>query len=175
MVILETERLLLRKYTMADFPALYAILSDPVTMQHYPKPYDEAGTRRWIEWNLENYRLYGFGLWAMVRKDTGEMIGDCGLTMQKIDGQNLPEIGYHVRKDCWRQGYGSEAAKAVRDWTFLNNPYACVYSYMKDTNLPSQKTASAMGMRKIKEYPDSKDGILCVYAITRREWQKLHQ
>ena len=67
-------------------------------MQHYPAPFDEARTRRWIEWNLENYARYGFGLWAVVLKETGEFIGDCGITIQNIDGEKLPEIGYHIRE-----------------------------------------------------------------------------
>ena len=54
--ILETQRLILREYTEADFDALYAILSDPETMQHYPKPYDQRGTVRWLEWSLDNYQ-----------------------------------------------------------------------------------------------------------------------
>ena len=72
---IETERLLLREYTMEDFPALYEILSDPETMQHYPAPFDEERTRDWIAWNLDNYEKYGFGLWAVVLKKTGEFIG----------------------------------------------------------------------------------------------------
>ena len=52
-MILETERLILREYTMEDFQDLYGILSDPVTMRHYPKPYDEAGTVRWLNWSLD--------------------------------------------------------------------------------------------------------------------------
>ena len=67
-------------------------------MTHYPAPFDEARTRRWIDWNLENYMQYGFGLWAVVLKETGEFIGDCGLTLQNIDGEMLPEIGYHIHK-----------------------------------------------------------------------------
>lgn len=81
-MIIETRRLILREYTMEDFDALYEILSDPETMQHYPAPYAPEKTRHWIEWNLENYRKFGFGLWAVVRKETGEFIGDCGLTLQ---------------------------------------------------------------------------------------------
>ena len=95
--MIETERLLLRRYTMDDFEALYGLLSDPETMQHYPAPYDEAGTKRWITWNLDNYEKYGFGLWAVVLKETGAFIGDCGVTIQKIDGELLPEIGYHIQ------------------------------------------------------------------------------
>lgn len=171
--MIETERLLLREYTREDFDALYPILSDPVTMQHYPRPYDEAGVRRWIEWNLTNYREYSFGLWAVILKETGEFIGDCGLTLQNIDGERLPEIGYHIHRNHWRKGYGSEAARAVRDWAFTHTAYDRLYSYMKYTNIPSQATAASAGLRKIKEYPDDEDGILHVYAVTRAEWTEL--
>lgn len=98
-VILKTERLVLREFVPEDFEALYAILSDAETMRHYPKPFDEAKVRGWIEWNLENYRKYGFGLWAMELKETGEFLGDCGITMQTIDGEQLPEIGYPCEED----------------------------------------------------------------------------
>ena len=172
-MIIETERLILREYTQDDFKELYEILSDPVTMQHYPKPYDEAGTKCWLDWSLNNYATYGFGLWAVVLKETGTFIGDCGLTMQPIDGQQLPEIGYHIHKDHWRRGYAKEAAKAVRDWAFENRNFDTLYSYMHHTNVASYSTAQAVGMQRIKEYTDEKDGILYVYAITRSQWEAL--
>ncbi len=171
--MIETERLLLREYTMEDFDALYEILSDPETMQHYPAPYTPEKTANWITWNLENYRNYGFGLWAVVLKETGEFIGDCGLSLQNIDGQQLPEIGYHIHKKYWRRGFGSEAARAVRDWAFENTDYDTLYSYMKYTNIGSYSTALANGMRKVKEYPDPKNTISYACAITREEWQAL--
>ena len=173
-MVLETDRLILREYTMDDFHALLEILSDPETMQHYPRPYDEAGTERWLRWSLKNYEDYGFGLWAIEVKETGTFIGDCGITMQNIDGEQLPEIGYHLHKSHWRKGFGSEAARAVRDWAFTHTAYDCLYSYMKHTNTGSYSTAAAAGMKKVKEYPDPEDGILYVYAITREEWSKLH-
>ena len=172
-MIIETERLILREYTQDDFKELYEILSDPVTMQHYPKPYDEAGTKRWLDWSLNNYATYGFGLWAVILKETGTFIGDCGLTMQPIDGQQLPEIGYHIHKAHWRRGYAKEAAKAVRDWAFENRNFDTLYSYMHHTNVASYSTAQAVGMQRIKEYTDEKDGILYVYAITRSQWEAL--
>ena len=134
-MIIETERLKLREYTFDDFDSLYEILSDEETMRHYPEPFDEEKVRGWLQWNIDNYAEYGFGLWAVVLKETGEMIGDCGITIQNIDGELLPEIGYHIHKKYWRQGYGSEAAKAVRDWAFENTNYDCLYSYMKYTNI----------------------------------------
>lgn len=45
---------------------------------------------------MERYRVFGFGLWAVCLKITGEMIGDCGLTIQNINGTIFPEIGYHI-------------------------------------------------------------------------------
>ena len=172
-MIIETERLKLREYTFDDFDSLYEILSDEETMEHYPKPFDEEKVIWWIQWNIENYAKFGFGLWAVVLKQTGEMIGDCGLTIQNIDGELLPEIGYHIHKKYWRRGLGSEAARAVRDWAFENTKYDCLYSYMKYTNIGSYSTAIANGMKKVKEYPDEKNIISYAYAITRKEWETL--
>ena len=172
-MLIETERLVLREYTPDDFNALFEIVSDPETMAHYPAPFDEERTRRWIEWNLENYAQYGFGLWAVVLKETGAFIGDCGLTLQNIDGEILPEIGYHIHKKYWRRGFAKEAARAVRDWAFTNTKYYVLYSYMKYTNEGSWRTAMANGMKKVKEYPDPKNTISYAFAITREEWEKL--
>ena len=173
--MIETERLLLRPYTLSDFDSLYEIMSDPETMQHYPAPFDEEKTRNWITWNLDNYEKYGFGLWAVILKETGEFIGDCGITLQNIDGEILPEIGYHIHKKYWRRGFAKEAARAVRDWGFRNTQYDIFYSYMKYTNIGSWSTALANGMKKVKEYPDPKNTISYAYAITREEWEKLLQ
>ena len=93
---IETPRLFLRVMTEADRDALAAILTDAETMKYYPKPYDDAGVRRWLDWTFDNYRKHGFGLWAVTLKDTGVLIGDCGVTMQPIIGQWLPEIGYLI-------------------------------------------------------------------------------
>lgn len=170
---LETERLILREYTLSDFKALYEIFSDPETMQHYPEPFDVDRVYGWISWNTTNYKKYGFGLWAVCLKETGELIGDCGITLQKINGNEVPEIGYHINKAYWRKGYAKEAAKKCRDWLFENTEYDAVYSYMKYTNVASAATAMANGMRKVEEYPDPKNEVTYVYAITRDEWKTL--
>jgi RimJ/RimL family protein N-acetyltransferase len=171
--VIETKRLRLREYTEDDFAWLYAILSDEETMRYYPRPYDERGTARWIGWCLDCYRRYGFGLWAIECKESGEMIGDCGISMQNIDGEQLPEIGYHIRKEYWRKGYGKEAAAAVRDWAFTHTKYDRMYSYMKYTNLASSATAQAIGMTKVKEYADNVNGISFVYAMTKDQWNEM--
>lgn len=173
MIVMETERLWLREYTAEDYANVAAMVTDPVTMQHYPKPYDAAGSRRWVDWSLQNYREHGYGWWALIRKDTGEYIGDCGLTLQPIDGENLPEIGYHLRKEFWRQGYGSEAARAVRDWAFANTAFDRVYSYMTAGNIGSWSVAEKIGMKRIGAYTDEHYGEMFVYALTKDEWAAL--
>ncbi len=172
-MIIETNRLFLREYKFDDYDALYEIVSDAETMQHYPAPFDEEKTRGWIKWNLENYEKYGFGLWAVVLKETGEFIGDCGITIQNIDGELLPEIGYHIHKKYWRRGFAKEAARAVRDWVFTNTDYNEIYSYMKYTNVASYSTAIAMGMRKVKDYLDPKNYVSYAYSIKRSDWENI--
>ena len=163
--ILETDRLFLREMNMDDFDALYQVLADSEIMQHYPYTFDEKRVRDWIERNMNRYLKDGFGLWAVCLKDTGEMIGDCGLTLQNIEGEMLPEIGYHIRRDKQHKGYAKEAAKGVLDWAKENTDYPALYSYCKYTNLPSIKTAEAIGMEFDREYPDEANGITHVSVI----------
>ena len=112
--------------TAEDFDALYAALADSDIMRHYPYTFDEARVRGWISKNIERYDVFGFGLWAVCLKATGEMIGNCGLTMQCIDGTIVPEIGYHIAKAHQYRGFAREAAIAVRDWTFTHTPFGAV-------------------------------------------------
>ena len=174
-MLIETERLLLREMTEDDFSALYKVLADSNIMKHYPYTFDEIRVRNWIQRNIERYRIFGFGLWAVCLKATGEMIGDCGLTMQLIGGEIKPEIGYHIRADKQRNGYAKEAAIAVRDWTFNNTPFNVVYSYMKSTNEPSVKTAISYGCKQVDEYQDDENEITKVFAISRDQWSDLKE
>jgi len=167
---IETERLFLREMKENDFDALYEVLADADIMQHYPYTFDESRVRNWIQRNIERYRIFGFGLWAVCLKETGKMIGDCGLTMQLIGGEIKPEIGYHIRSDKQRNGYAKEAAIAVRDWTFNNTPFQIIYSYMKYTNEPSVKTAISYGCKQVGEYKDDENEITKVFAISREQW-----
>lgn len=171
--IIETERLILREYTTEDFEDLYEILSDEENMSHYPNAYDENGVKRWLNWSFDNYQKYGFGLWAIELKETGHFIGDCGITIQNIDGEKLPEIGYHINKKHWRKGYAKEAATAVRDWCFNNTEFNAVYSYMTHTNVPSYLTAASVGMNRVKEYTDENYVRHFVYELTRKEWESI--
>lgn len=149
---------------------VYDVLADSDIMEHYPYTFDKDRVRNWITRNIERYQIFGFGLWAVVLKETGEMIGDCGITMQNIHGSIKPEIGYHINKKHQRQGYAKEAARKCRDWAFESTPFGSLYSYMKKTNIASSATAIANGMCKVDEYFDDESAAIVVYAITRGEW-----
>ena len=167
MVKIETERLFLREMLEDDFEALRRVLGDADIMRHYPYEFDDERIRSWVARNRERYSIFGFGLWAVCRKDTGEMIGDCGLTMQIIDGQIRPEIGYHIRADHQRQGFAAEAARAVRDWTWKNTPFRAVYSYMKAENIPSIRTAMAYGCEYAGEFRDEEGELTKAFVLRR--------
>lgn len=171
--ILETDRLVLRPMSDSDYKSLQEVLSDPETMKYYAAPYDEAGVQKWIDWCKASQAKRGFSLWSVILKETGQMIGDCGVSIQIIDDEMRPEIGYHLNKKYHHQGIGKEMTQAVRDYFFTYFNENEVYSYMDKDNLPSYKTAEANGMTYLHNYI-TKDGEECrVYRITRSEWENI--
>ena len=171
-IILETKDLLLRELTQEDLQPWHAILSDAETMQYYPHPLDEAETQAWIDRNIKRYETDGFGLWAMLLKETGAFIGDCGLTLQNIhgDGRLFPEVGFHLDKLYWHRGYATQAARAVLTYAFAHTDFPEVFCYQKWTNAPSRRMAERLGMTLREEYPDEKNTQTSVYSVTREEF-----
>ena len=165
MAIIETERLCLRELCLNDLEALHAVLSDPVAMQHYPKPYDREMTKGWIEWNLRNYAQYAFGLWAVVQKKDGLFLGDCGLTIQQVDDKPELEIGYHILRSNWGRGFATESAVACRDYAFDQLGKNRVISWMTPDNLASRRVAEKVGMRLEKETQNRIGTISVVYSM----------
>ena len=146
MVILETPRLRLRELVDEDVDALSRVLSDGETMRYYPTPYDRAGVEQWIARNRRRYANDGHGLWAMVLRESGELVGDCGLTRQEVEGEILLEIGYHLRRNLWGQGLAPEAARACRDYGFARLQANRLISLIRPENLPSRRVAEKNGM-----------------------------
>lgn len=166
MLILETERLLLREFVPDDADALAVVLSDPETMRYYPAVLDRDGVAAWIERNRRRYTDAGHGLWAMVLKSSGEVIGDCGLTRQTVEEVDEIEIGYHVRRDLWGRGYAPEAARACRDYGFERLGAERLISLIRPENVPSRRVAEKIGLTLWKEVVWR--GLLhCVYIIHR--------
>lgn len=170
---IETDRLILREMNKGDLDALYAaMLADPIIVRRYPHLFNKEKVRELIMRNIERYRIFGFGLWAVCLKDSGEMIGECGLTMELIDGDIRPEIEYHIRRDMQRKGYATEAASAVRDWVFENTTFHEIYS-AKYQSITSFKTALSWGCHYIGEFDDGSVGTKKVYVITKSDWLKM--
>ena len=144
--VLETARLRLREFTMNDADAMEVVLGDPVAMQYYPAAFDRKAVESWIGKNIERYRRDGHSLWAMLLKDTGELIGDCGCAVQEVEGRNEIEIGYHVRRDLWCKGYATEAARACMDYAFAKLGAERVISMIRPENVPSKRVAEKNGL-----------------------------
>jgi [ribosomal protein S5]-alanine N-acetyltransferase len=169
---LETSRLILREFVLEDADALARVICDQETMRFYPALFDRSDADEWIARNRRRYKELGHGLWAIDLKSSGEMIGDCGITVQEVDGEDLLEIGYHLRRDLWGQGLATEAARACRDYGFtrLNAPF--LISLIRPENVPSARVAERNGMSIWKETTHANLRHQ-VYRITHAQWQRL--
>lgn len=147
-VILETKRLLLREMNESDFDALCKILCDEETMYAYEGAFSDQEVGEWLDRQLSRYREFGFGLWAVVLKETGMMIGQCGLTMQPWKNDEVLEIGYLFQRNFWHNGFATEAAIACKKYAFEVLKADEVCSIIRDTNIPSQRVAERNGMTK---------------------------
>ncbi|HYP22566.1 MAG TPA: GNAT family N-acetyltransferase [Actinomycetota bacterium] len=148
---LETERLILRPFALDDLDELAPILGDAETMQYYPAPFTRERSRQWIVWNLANYRDHGHGLWVLESRETGELLGDCGLIPQTIDGRKEVEVGWHVKKTHWSRGLATEAGAACRDHAFGELGLTRLISLIRPENVPSRRVAEKLGMTIEKE------------------------
>ena len=144
--ILQTQRLTLREMTLDDLPHISKILQDAETMTAYEGPFSDEETYTWVKRQLERYRKEGIGLWAVILNDTGELIGQCGISLQNVEGEKIPEIGYLFNRQYWHKGYAIEAAKACLDYGFNTLSLPELFTIVRDTNIPSMNVAIRNGM-----------------------------
>ena len=144
--ILSTARLSLRELTDADLDDMADLLGDERVMAHYPRPKSRSEAQRWIDWNRRLYQEHGFGLWVVTLSETGVFLGDCGLTLQRVDGIDEVEIGYHIRAEYQGHGYATEAATACRDLARDRFGLDRLIAIINPANLPSQAVAENIGL-----------------------------
>ncbi len=152
MTVIETARLFLRPQTEDDLEPLCTILSDKETMRYYPRPYGRDEVQSWIRRSMRSYEENNYGLWAVILKESNRYIGQCGISLQDIDGERVPEIGYHLNKAYWNNGLATEAAAACLRYGFDVLHLECLYIHTSVRNVSSRRVAEKLGMRKIKEY-----------------------
>ena len=165
--IVENNRFYLREITEDDYQAMSDIFQDAENMKFFGAPYDDKKMRRLMDWTFNNYKKYGYGFWAIIDKSSGLLVGDCGLTMQKIDDEWLPEIGYHLNKKYHGLGYASEAAQLVKEYIFRNYAFDELYSYTFEKHFASMKVMERNGMTFKKMFSEDGDNYV-VYSVKRK-------
>ena len=94
-----------------DFRALYEIFADPKVMASFGgELFTREQMQGWLNRNLAHQAEYGYGLFSVIRKSDGLLIGDCGLEQMNVAGQSAAELGYDFRSDAWCQGFATEAS-----------------------------------------------------------------
>jgi RimJ/RimL family protein N-acetyltransferase len=161
-IILETERLLLRRFVPADLDPLYALYRDPEVRRYFPEgTLSYAETREELEWFLHGHPDHPqLGLWATLLKPANHFIGRCGLLPWTIDGRAEVEVAYMIAKEYWGQGLGTEAAQAVLDYGFERLGLARLICLIDAGNRASIRVATKIGMTFEKEGRDEKGPFL---------------
>lgn len=166
-VVLETERLLLRRLLPEDLDALYALYRDPEIRQYFPEgtlSYED--TKEELEWFLNGHpRHPELGLWATIHKPTQQFIGRCGLLPWTIDGEYQVEVAYLIDKAFWRQGLATEAAQGIVEYAFQVLQLPRLVCFMFPENVASQGVAQKIGMTLQGEIVDE-FGLSLVYAMS---------
>jgi ribosomal-protein-alanine N-acetyltransferase len=145
---LETERLRLRWFTYDDLPVMYLLSTDPDVIKYADNPAKDMDEvrQRMDEGQLYDYKKYGYGRFAVELKETGKVIGFCGIKyLQEID---LPEIGYRYLKEYWGKGIGTEAARVCVDFARTDLNIEKLIALIMPENIASIKLSEKLGMEQ---------------------------
>jgi RimJ/RimL family protein N-acetyltransferase len=167
-IILETKRLLLRRFVINDLDDLFTFYSNPEVIQYIPdapRTYEE--TKKELEWFMNGHPKFPeLGLWATIYKETDQFIGRCGLLPWTIDGQNEVEVAFAFVKEHWGQGMGTEVAQSLLQYGFEHLHLYRLICLIDNDNQASIKVATKIGMTFEKEGEDEM-GPFQVYAINK--------
>jgi len=170
---LESGRLITRFITLDDVPAWSEFFKDKEAIEYFPVmdlPDDEARARHWIERQLMRYANHKYGLQVLIEKKTNRFVGLCGLITQDLDGKEELEVGYHVFRKYWGQGFAPEAAKLFFDYAFNNNLSATVISIIHKDNIRSQRVAEKNGLKRDSETTWNNLEVF-IYRVRKEDWK----
>lgn len=166
---IETARTVLRMFERDDLDDLASIYSDPDVMRYLSgHPLSREETSGWLDYFLKGWEQYGFGWWAVTSKDSGEIIGHCGLQFIHITPE--VEVTYGLAKRYWRQGIASEIGRACLRYGFEELSLDRIYALADPGNIGSHGVMQRIGMTydKTEYYKDDLyEGDLIYYVISR--------
>jgi len=149
-----TERLTTRFLVPEDIQPWTSFFEDKDAIQYFPWVGNDSNAERskqWIERQLARYKENRYGLQALITKDTNEFVGQCGLITQEVDGKQELEVGYHIFKKYWGNGYAPEAAKAFFEYGFKHKQAPSIISLIDIRNTKSQRVAEKNGLTREKQ------------------------
>lgn len=167
MKIGETERLIIREFKMEDLDDLQTILGDPKVMEFSLKgAYSREETEKFLKGCLKRYDENGFGLYAVVHKEDGCLIGYCGFYIQQVDGETEYENGYRLAPPYWGKGLATEAAAFTLNYGLEELGFKKIISIIEPANIGSIKVAEKCGQKLMKETKLGEVPVL-IYGIER--------
>jgi RimJ/RimL family protein N-acetyltransferase len=171
---IETSRLISRKVTEADIEIWKTFFDDKTACAFFPTNgvFDPlARATDWITKQLDRYQSGRFGLHAIIDKNSGAFLGQCGLLLQDINQQKEVEVGYSFFPRYWGQGYATEAAGAFRDFAFENEITDDITSIIHIDNVKSQQVALRNGLTRGEQvFWLGMD--VYIYRMNRHVWQQ---
>ena len=150
--VVETERLVLRAWTEADFEAYAAANADPDVQRFLGGPQDRETSWRSLAAHIGHWQLRGYGQWALERRADGRLIGRAGLWHP--EGWFGVEVGWKLDRDAWGHGYATEAAVASLDWAWRNVKVDRILSVIHPENGASIRVAERLGMHHLRDDVD---------------------
>lgn len=143
-----TERLELRAFEPTDLDALHAVYGDPQVTRFMPAYPTLEHTRRALEIHMREARAGNPAFWALIERESGELIGDAGLGLIEGIGPEF-ELGYTLGTRWWRRGYATEAARAVRDHALGPLALPEVLALVRPANAASINVLEKIGMARV--------------------------
>ncbi|MGB3651083.1 MAG: M50 family metallopeptidase [Rivularia sp. (in: cyanobacteria)] len=151
-IITQTERLIIREFQILDIEALAQILVKPEVMQFSATGVlSTKQTAVRIQSFLDSYQKNNYGKWAVIHRESGRLIGYCGIAVEEIEGKLENELGYRIDSEFWGQGLATEAAKACLEYAFTKFNFDYVLGIVEPENQASIKVLEKIGMKFMKE------------------------
>ena len=142
--MLETERLILRKFDEGDIDAVYAMRSDSEVMRFIRESQNRQETINWLKLVSSHWEDEKIGFCAVIEKASGKLIGWCGLWRLKENGET--EIGYAIAKEYWGKGFAVEAAGAFLEYGFNKLKLQSIVAVARPENRASRRVMEKLGM-----------------------------